>query len=202
MLREQFVGRNPSHFQLNPVVKAFIVSEAFLWSAYNFAIPIFALFVINNIRGGNVQIAASAYSVFLIVRVIFELITCKYLGKSNEFNKFVTTIAGISLISLGYLGFAFSHSVISLFIFFGVVGMGLGIASPIKNSLFSTHLDKNKETTEWGIYDAVTFVGMASTAALGGFIASVYGFNFLFIVASVVNFLGILPYLLYIRYKS
>lgn len=199
MLKEQFLGRNPTHFQVNPVVKAFIISEAFLWSAYNFVIPIFAVFVLNDIRGGNVQIAASAYSFFLIVRVIFELITCKYLGKSNEFNKFTTTIAGILLISLGYLGFSFSDGIISLFIFFGIVGMGLGIASPIKNSLFATHLDKNKETTEWGIYDAVTFIGMASTAALGGFIASQYGFNFLFVIAAIVNFIGIIPYLLYIR---
>ena len=199
MLKEQFIGRNPTHFQVNPVVKAFIISEAFLWSAYNFVIPIFAVFVLNNIRGGNIQVAASAYSFFLIVRVIFELITCKYLGKSNEFNKFTTTIAGILLISLGYLGFSFSGGIISLFIFFGVVGMGLGIASPVKNSLFATHLDKNKETTEWGIYDAVTFIGMASTAALGGFIASSYGFNFLFVIAAIVNFIGIIPYLLYIR---
>lgn len=199
MIKEQFLGRNPTHFQVNPVVKAFIISEAFLWSAYNFVIPIFAVFVLNDIRGGNVQIAASAYSFFLIVRVVFELITCKYLGKSNEFNKFTTTIAGILLISLGYLGFSFSDGIISLFIFFGIVGMGLGIASPIKNSLFATHLDKNKETTEWGIYDAVTFIGMASTAALGGFIASQYGFNFLFVIAAIVNFIGIIPYLLYIR---
>ncbi|MEK7534317.1 MAG: MFS transporter [Patescibacteria group bacterium] len=201
MLKEQFLGRNPTHFQVNPIVKAFIVSEAFLWSAYNFVIPLFAVFVLNNIRGGNVQIAASAYSFFLIVRVVFELITCKYFGRSNEFNKFITTMAGMLFISLGYLGFAFSNGVMSLFVFFGIVGMGLGIASPVKNSLFATHLDKNKETTEWGIYDAVTFIGMASTAALGGFIASAYGFNFLFILASVVNFVGILPYLLYIRHK-
>lgn len=199
MLKEQFLGRNPSHFQVNPVVKAFIISEGFLWSAYNFVIPIFAVFVLNNIRGGNVQTAASAYSFLLVVRVVFELITCRYFAKSKEFNKFITTIAGILLISLGYLGFAFSHSIISLFIFFGIVGMGLGIASPVKNSLFSTHLDKNKETTEWGLYDAVTFIGMASTAALGGFIASSYGFNFLFILAAIVNFIGIVPYLLYIR---
>jgi len=199
MLKEQFLGRNPTHFQVNPVVKAFIISEGFLWSAYNFVLPLFAVFVLNNIRGGNVQVAASAYSSFLIVRVIFELITCKYFGRSNESNKFITTIAGMLLISLGYLGFAFSNGVMSLFVFFGIVGMGLGIASPVKNSLFATHLDKNKETTEWGIYDAVTFIGMASTAALGGFIASQYGFNFLFILAAIINFIGIVPYLLYIR---
>ncbi|MBI2622736.1 MAG: hypothetical protein HYW64_01440 [Candidatus Levybacteria bacterium] len=61
MLKEQFLGRNPSHFQINPVVKAFIVSETFLWSAWNFVTPIFAIFVVSNIEGGNVQIAASAF---------------------------------------------------------------------------------------------------------------------------------------------
>ena len=199
MIKEQFLGRNPTHFQLNPVVKAFIISEAFLWSAYNLIVPIFAVFVLNNIKGGNVQVAASVYSFFLVARVIFELIICKYLANTNERNKFVITIAGMLLLSLGYLGFAFSQTVASLFIFFGIAGAGLGIASPVKNSLFSMHLDKNKETREWGIYDAVTFIGMASTAALGGFIASSYGFNFLFILASIVNFIGIVPYLLYIR---
>jgi len=201
MLREQFVGRNPSHFQLNPVVKAFIISEAFLFSAYNFVIPIFAVFVVRNIEGGNIQIAASAFSFFLITRVVFELIICRYLSKRDDKSKFLATIFGMSLISVSYFGFSFVHNIYLLFTFFGLAGIGFGIASPPKNAIFSTHLDKNKEATEWGIRDAVTFVGMASTAALGGFIASAYGFGFLFIIASVVNFLGILPYLLYIRCK-
>lgn len=199
MLREQFIGRNPSHFQVNPIVKAFIVSELFLWSAYNFVVPIFAIFVVNNIEGGNVQLAASAFSVYLIARVIVELVICRHLSKTNETERFLITILGMALLSLSYLGFAFSHSVAPLFIFYGIVGVGLGIASPAKNSLFSTHLDKNKEPTEWGIYDAVTFFGMAASAALGGFIVSQYGFPLLFVLASIVNIIGIVPYLLYIR---
>lgn len=199
MLREQFIGRNPSHFQVNPIVKAFIISELFLWSAYNFVVPIFAIFVVNNIQGGNVQLAASAFSVYLIARVIVELVICRHLSKTNETDRFLITILGMALISLSYLGFAFSHSVVPLFIFYGIVGLGLGIASPAKNSLFSTHLDKNKEPTEWGIHDAVTFFGMAASAALGGFIASQYGFPLLFVLASIVNIIGIVPYLLYIR---
>lgn len=198
MLREQFIGRNPSHFQLNPVVKAFIISEAFLFSAYNFVIPIFAIFVVRNIEGGNIQIAASAFSVFLVTRVIFELIICKYLSNKKEKAKFLATIFGMCLISFAYLGFSFAHNIYLLFTFFCLAGIGFGIASPPKNAIFSTHLDKNKEATEWGIRDAVTFIGMASTAALGGFIAAQYGFGFLFILASLINFLGIIPYLLYI----
>lgn len=199
MLKEQFIGRNPTHFQVNPIVKAFIISEGFIWSAYNFVLPLFAVFVINNVQHGNVQIAASAYSLFLIVRVIFELFACKYLAKISQKNKFIATIIGLLLISLGYLGFAFSNTVLLVFVFYGIAGIGLGIASPVKNALFATHLDKNKETTEWGINDAVTFIGMASTAALGGFIAGQYGFFVLFILAAILNLLGVLPYLLYIR---
>ena len=131
--------------------------------------------------------------------MIFELISGKILLGANDSKKFTMTILGILLLSLSYLGFSQSNSVLPLFIFYGVSGMGLGIASPAKNSLFSMHLDKNKEATEWGIYDATVFMGMALSAALGGFIASAYGFSILFLIAMVINLLGIIPYLLYLR---
>ena len=193
MIREQFIGRNPSHFQVNPLVKSFIISEAFIWSALNFFVPIFAVFVTTKIAGGNIQLAASAYSVHLISRVVMELIICKKLTKTRDIDKLKITIAGLFLLSLSYIGFALTP----LFAFYSLTGIGLGIASPAKNSLFSTHLDKNKEPTEWGIYDAVVFFGMALATALGGFIASAYGFELLFILASVLNLIGILPYVLY-----
>lgn len=201
MLKEQFLGKNPSHFQINPIVKSFIISETFLWSAWNFVTPIFAIFVVSNIQGGDVQIAASAFSVYLIARVFSELLSGRYLLKKTDRDKFVITIIGILFISLSYVGFAFSRTILFLFIFYAIAGIGLGIASPAKNSLFSTHLDKNKEPSEWGIYDAVTFIGMALATALGGFIAGQYGFQFLFFLASIINLLGIFPYLLYIREK-
>ena|SRR3989338_4953497 len=84
MLKDRFIGRNPSHFQFNPMVRAFIVSEGFFGYAYNFVIPIFAVFVIRNIEGGNLQIAASSFSFFLITRVIFELVICRYLTSKKE----------------------------------------------------------------------------------------------------------------------
>ena len=196
MLKEQFIGRNPSHFKLNSIVEAFIISETFFWSAWNFVTPIFAIFVINNIKGGNVQIAASAFSACLIARVVFEIISGKYLRNKAEKYKLYLTILGMILMSISYIGFAFSHSIISLFLFYILIGIGFGIVSPAKYSLFTEHLDKDKATTEWSLYDAITLMGIASATALGGFIASLYGFTFLFILASVVNLLGIIPYVL------
>jgi len=195
MLKEQFIGRNPSHFRLSNIVEAFIISETFLWSAWNFVTPIFAIFVVNNIRGGNVQIAASAFSVSLIDRVMFEIITGKYLNNKTDGNRLRLAVLGMVVMSIAYLGFAFSHTIPLLFSFYIMVGIGFGMASPAKYSLFTEHIDKDKATTQWSLYDAITLIGIASATALGGFIASLYGFTFLFILASIVNLLGIVPYL-------
>lgn len=199
MLKESFIGRHPSHFYSNGIVKSFIVSETFLWSAWNFITPIFAIFAANNIAGGNAEIAASVFSVYLIVRVIFELISGRYLSKTTETKQILVIIGGMIMMSFAYLGFALTKSISPLYLFYAVMGIGLGIASPVKNSLFSTHLDKNKESMEWGIYDAVVFLGMALSAALGGFIANKYGFQFLFCISSIINTIGIIPYILHIK---
>jgi MFS family permease len=194
MIKEVFIGKKPSDFHVNSVVKAFIVSEIFLWSSWNAFNPIFAIFAATQVAGGNTQIAAGSFSTYLVVRVIFELISGRYLRKSTDIKKLLITAIGIVLISFGYAGFALAKTISSLFIFYGVIGMGLGIASPAKNSLFSLHLDKNKEVTEWSLYDGVVFLGMAMSVLVGGFIASEYGFTFLFYLIAITNLLSIIPY--------
>lgn len=202
MIKEIFLGKKPSDFHMNSIVKAFIISEIFLWSSWNAIIPIFAIFAATKIPGSNTEVAASSFSAYLIVRVIFELITGRYLSKSKEIQKFVISIMGIILISIGYVGFAQTHNIPFLFLFYGVIGMGLGIASPAKNSLFSMHLDKDKEVTEWSIYDGFVFMGMAMSAAIGGFVANRYGFSFLFYLVAVTNLLSIIPYILYAKRRG
>lgn len=202
MLKEFFIGHVPSDFHLNPIVKAFIISETFVWASWNSFTPIFAIFAALNIPGGNTEIAASSFSTYLMARVVFELMSGKFLNKSSELKKFVYTILGIMFLSAAYVGFAFTNSVLGLYEFSILTGLGLGIATPAKNALFSTHLDKNSETVEWGIYDATAFMGMALAATLGGFIANQYGFKFLFLLAAAINFLGIIPYLLFLQTKA
>ncbi len=196
MLKELFIGHRPSHFHLNPIVKAFIISETFIWASWNFFTPIFAIFASTTIAGGNTEIAASSFSSYLMARVLFELVSGKFLMKSDEFQKFIVAIIGIIILSITYIGYASTHTIVQLYVFSIMSGLGLGISTPAKNALFSTHLDKNKEAAEWGIYDATAFMGMALAATLGGFIANKYGFQFLFLLAAMINFLGIIPYLL------
>lgn len=199
MVRESFAGHNPSHFKVNSVVKAFIISETFLWSAHHFITPILSIFVARDVSGGNVKIAATTFSVFLIVRVIFELMSGRLLEGKNDRSKMLTTILGMSVITVGYASYALTQNITHLFISACITGIGLGIASPAKNALFSVHLDKNRETMEWGVRDSAVFGSMAVAAALGGFIADEYGFTTLFTAAAILNSIGIVPYILYLK---
>lgn len=202
MLSEVFLGKRPSHFQINPFVKAYIISELFLWSAWSFVAPIFAIFVVNEITQATIETAALAYSIYLISRVFFELISGKYLYKTSDRRKLLITIVGIFCLSIGYIGFSFSKTIIWLFSSYFILGIGLGIASPAKNAIFSMHLDKNKESTEWGLADASAFICMALATALGGFFVHQFGFRQLFILASIINLLSITPYVLQLRTKK
>lgn len=202
MLSEIFFGKRPSHFHINPFVKAYIISDILLWSAYNFITPIFAIFIINEITNANIETAAFGYSIYLISRVLFELISGKYLNKSSDNKKLLYTITGISCLSISYIGFYFSYSIIVLFIFYIVSGMGLGIASPAKNALFSIHLDKNKESNEWSLADASAFAAMALATSLGGFFAYQFGFRLLFLLAAVINLLSTIPYVIQLKLKK
>ncbi len=199
MLREQFIGRNPTHFVSNSIVRAFITSEIFLWSGWDAVVPLLAIFVVKNVPGGNIELAASAYSIYLVTRVIFELISGKRLARSPESSKIYAALFGLVFASIACIGFAFVNYLPLLFLCYGVAGLGIGIASPAKNSLFSTHLDKNKEATQWGIYDAAVLVCIALSTALAGFIATAYGFRTLFVIAGLWILVGTIPYLLYLR---
>ena len=201
MFKEAFLGKTPSHFEINPIVKAYILSEVFLWSAWNFIIPIFAIFVVNEIQGGSVEVAAGSYSAYLISRVIFELIIGRFLTKRGDRLKLLISIFGILLMSFSYLGFYFSENILLIFIFYALLGMGLGIASPAKNALFSMHLDKNKEATEWGIADGTIFICMALATALGGLFVHQFGFRPLFVLAAIVNVISTIPYFIFLNPK-
>lgn len=199
MLREPFNGHKPSHYIVNPFIKSYIASETFVWSAYNFVVPIFSVFIATKIAGGSVQTASFAFSLYLISRVIFELVGPAFFSKTNDRQKLWIAIMGNVLLSLAYVGFYFSKSILPIYFFYILAGAGLGIAMPIKNSLFSCHLDRNKEPTEWGIHDAAIFIGMALAATVGGMIATQYGFEALFLLAATVNLLSAIPYLLYLK---
>ena len=198
MLKEIFIGKRPSQFTTtHPFVKAFLISEMFLWSAHNLFMPIIAVYVIKNIKGGTLEVAASGISVYLISRVLFELISGMFIAKGSDRRKLLIIISSMAFLSVSYLGFMVATDLLTLFLSYFLMGLSLGLASPVRMALFSTHLDRNKETEEWSFHDALSFIGMALAGALGGFIAQAYGFKIVFSASVILNLFSIVPYIAY-----
>lgn len=179
---------------INPFIKNFIVSETMLWSGIYLVLPIIALFIANEVSNGNIEIAASGYSVYLISRVIFELFSGKKLENSTDQQKLTTTIIGITITGISFWGFFITSQVYQVFLFYSLMGIGDGLAAPAKYSIFSLHLDQNKETTEWSIYDSSALIGMAMASTIGGYIAMTWGFRILFFISAIVIWLSTVPY--------
>lgn len=203
MIRGLFFGRNisnkPAIVGLNPAVQAFITSEVIFWSAWNTVIPIFSVLVVKEIEGVTVEHAAYAFTSYLLSRMVIELLVSHRINHFSNAQRAILDMFGMFVISLAYLGLVVSPQFNSVYAFFVMCGVGMGIAAPAKNSLFSRSMEPGTESAVWGIYDVVILLGMAIATSVGGFIASNWGFQNLLLIASALNIFGVLPYLFFIR---
>ncbi len=195
-MKNYFAGHKPSHYQMNYIVRSFILSESFFWSGFNFISPLLSIFVVRYISGGTLATAAIGVSVYMISRVIFELFSGRLMEGRDDKEKIRITILGLSLVAIAFWSYHWTTNLTTFYFVQILVGIGLGLASPPKASLFSQHLDKDKATNEWSIYDGLTFIGMSLAAALGGFVTQTYGFTLLFKAAAILVLLSLIPYIL------
>lgn len=193
-----FSRKHIGRLKVNTVVKAFILAEMFLWSGWNFIMLFFALYV-SKLPGGSIQDAATATSLFFFSRVCFVLLSGKLLMRKGKEYKFAITILGMSLISICYVLMGLTQQIPHIYTLFIIIGGCLGMVSPAKNSLFSSHINKEKESITWSALDAGVFVSLAITSSAGGLLVGKYGFSVLFFIAAGINTLAIAPYLIYLH---
>ena len=58
-------------------------------------------------------------------------------------------------------------------------------------ALFSRHMDKGKESTEWGVDAVAVGLGPGIAAALGGLAVTYLSFNFVFILVTLAGLAGV-----------
>ena len=159
-------------------IKAILTASFF----YNFAAglfgPIYAIYVENI--GGDILTAGAASSLFSFVIGILVLLFG--LLEDNKLNKKAMLIIGYLIIAFGNIGYLFVSNTAHLFIIQIVNGVGLAVIIPSLDGIYSKNIDRGKESSEWAYWEGGTRIIYAAAALAGGFIASAYGFNALFII--------------------
>jgi len=177
----------------NKVIKYLTFSDLLILSGFGLISPIFAIFIINNVNGSNLQVVGIAETIFLLAKGLVQIPTAKIIDKTKgEKDDFGVLFVGsilFSLIPLLYLSMSSPYHLYFIQLLYGVAS---GITLPAWYAIFTRHVDYGHAGLEWGIYRTLSDLGGALAAALGGFLAYRFGFNLLFIAITFISLTGTL----------
>ncbi|MCD4694316.1 MFS transporter [bacterium] len=180
-----------THKKINSVIKFLTISDILMLTGFGLVTPIFAIFITNNIEGGTVEVAGLASAIFLITKSICLIPVASFVdknkGERDDFWAMIFGSLGITIIPLLYI---FINRPIELYIVQFFYGFFAAVAYPSWMGIFTRHIDKKKEGLEWGVYETLTNLGAAFSASLGGLLAYRFGFIPLFLVISMLSFVG------------
>ncbi len=177
---------------INPVVKIFIIADFFYNSAFASFAPVFAIFITGRIVGGSASVAGYATAVYWIVKSICQLPVARFLDRTDgERDDFWALWLGYLLTGFIPLAYIFATAPVHLYVIQGVYGFLMAWLVPAWYAIFTRHVDKWRISFEWSL-ESVLSVGLATAgaAALGGYLVDRFGFQVLFIGASVAAILS------------
>ncbi len=178
---------------INKVIRTLIMGDILFFSAFGLIGPIFAVFITNQISGATIATAGFAATVNLLTRSILQLPIARYIDrKKGERDDFLLMILGSTLISIVPFLYLFVHTPFQLYLAQFVLGVGGAIANPGWYAIFTRHIDKEKEGTEWTFENVGIGLASAGTAALGGIMAQRFGFHNLFLIVGILSFIGLI----------
>ncbi len=176
---------------MNKTLKLLLIADIFTVTGFGLIDPIISIFVADRIDGGTIAAAGIASSIFLIVKSFVQLPFSKYIDKNHASRVRWLIVGGVVMTVVPFL-YAVVGSVYPFYFAQVLYGIGSGLAYPTWLSLWSTNLDKGKESYEWTLYSTVTSLGVALAGTVGGLIADAYGFPLTFSFVGVLAAIGTL----------
>lgn len=182
---------------VNSVIKFVTMADFMMVSGFGLIMPIFAVFIVQNIRGGSLEVVGLAMTIYLLVKSVGQIPAAFLIDKiKGEKDDFWAVIIGYFLYALLPLFYIFIKTPAQLYIIQIFYGLASAICFPAWYAIFTRHIDKDKEGIEWGVYNTLIDLGGALAASIGGFVASRFGFFPLFVIISIVMLVGVLLFTL------
>lgn len=170
---------------LNKAIKTLILSDFFLHSGWGLIGPIFAIFVTQQIEGGNVAAVGFIAATYWFVKSISQPFIAHFIDvKKGEVDDFKFLIYGLFFANLVPLGYFFSSQLWHIFLLETIRGVCMACFVPAWAGIFTRHIDKGWEAFSWSIESTGVGFAAAFAAAFGGIIATILGFKAIFILTS------------------
>ncbi len=158
--------------------------DVLILSAFGLLSPMFAIFVTKQIVGGTASVVGFATATYFISKSLFQIPIGRFIDKhSGEKDDFWVLIFGYAIIAAVPFLYLFAFAPFHIYFLQALLGIGDALAVPAYLAIFSRHLDKEHEGTEWSVRSVFTGVAAAIAGAGGGVIVDAFGFKALFLVA-------------------
>lgn len=148
--------------------------------------PIYALFVESI--GGNILVASTSWAIYTLVYALLAT----FMGRLEDikFSKEKMVFIGYLILTIANLLLLFVNKSIHLYLLQVLMGIGVAIVTPAWEALYSIALDKGKESSEWGYWNAGAGIAVSIAALMGGLIVTYYGFKVLFVVMATFHLIS------------
>lgn len=178
---------------INKIIRVLVLGDIMFFSAFGLIGPIFAIFVTSQIPGATVATVGFAATINLLVRALLQMPVARYIdhhkGEKDDFKFMVTGSTLISIVPFAYL---FVTAPWHLYLAQVVLGIGGALANPGWYAIFTRHIDKGKEGTEWTLENVGVGLAAAGAATIGGVLAQRFGFHNLFLIVGILSLIGLI----------
>lgn len=191
-MEKRFIGLKYYFLRdINAVIRFLIISDTVMTGAMGLLGPIFALFIGDFIIGGNAAVAGIAAGIYLFTKSVFQVpiavLIDKIRGEKDDFYLLLFSSFLVSTVPLLYLAI---DTPLELYIVQFILGLLTAFTFPTYMAIFTRHIDREREGTEWGVYFTLTDLASAALAVVGGYVATVEGFPMLIITVAIISTMG------------
>ncbi len=179
---------------MNLILRSLILASFMFESGFGLFGPVFAIFVTEQIAGGNVAVVGYAAGVYWILKSLLQIPVGRFLDKKRgELDDFWALFVGHFLMGLVVFLYIFARAPIHIYGLHVLLAVGGALTVPSWYAMFMRHVDKNREGFEWSINSSLSFgLGTGGAGAVGGFLVKTYGFPPVFAAGAVLVWLSLI----------
>lgn len=178
--------------QIPKVILILTWVDVLVISGFGLVMPVFAIFVTRQIEGGSATIVGIATAIYWLTKSILQMPVANYLDKNKgEKDDFYAMLFGYSILTIVPFMYLFASEPTHVFILQGLMGVGDAFGVPAYLAVFSRHINKFHESTEWTFRSIPIGLASAGTGALGGILADQFGFRLVFLITGALAFFAL-----------
>lgn len=176
---------------LNKIVRYLIIADVFFWFSWGILGPIFPIFIISKIEGGTPLILGISSAIYLIIRSILRIPLGIFLDKCiSERDDYFVLVTGLFISAFTPFGFIMATVPGHIYLLQIFHGIGASMFMAGWSAIFTRHIKKGKESTQWGIDSMAVGISAGIMGIVGGWLVTKYGFNIVFVISGTIGLLS------------